>query len=160
MDFGRLILPNFLPRSRLDAGTLATMGVGVGYSIAAAITHPKRKIVAVLGDSAFGFSGMELEVICRYELPVTIIILNNNGIYAGLDKIEDIHKIPPTALLPNSRYEKIIEAFGGKGYFVTTHDQLVSSLKDAINDSHPTLVNVMIKTDGPIPKIVATKSTH
>lgn len=80
---GRTMLPNCFPRHRLDSGVLGTMGVGLGYAIAAAATFPEKKIVAVEGDSAFGFSGMEVEVACRYNLNIVFIILNNNGIYRG-----------------------------------------------------------------------------
>ena len=79
------VIANKLPRSRLDAGTFGTMGVGLGFAIAAALVHPNRRVVCVEGDSAFGFSGMELETACRYKLPITFVIINNNGIYGGLD---------------------------------------------------------------------------
>jgi len=160
MDFGRIILPTYEPRSRLDAGTMGTMGVGIGYSIAAALIFPDRKVVAVEGDSAFGFSGMEVEVACRLGLPITFIILNNNGIYSGLEEITDRNNLPATALSPNSRYEKIIEAFGGKGYFATKPDEIKSSLKEALKEKVPTLINIMIDTHGPTPKIVQANKTH
>jgi len=154
MDIGRVILPNHLPRTRLDAGTMGTMGVGVGYALAAALTHPHRKVVAVLGDSAFGFCGMEIEVACRYELPITFIILNNNGIYSGSESIQDRTAIPATTLTPNSHYEKIMEAFGGKGYFATNSEQFKQGLVEALTQKVPSLINVMIDTSGPIPPIV------
>ena len=81
MDIGRTILQNFFPRRRLDAGTYGTMGVGLGFAIAAAAVHPELKVVTVQGDSAFVFSGMEIEVACRFKMPITVIIVNNNGIY-------------------------------------------------------------------------------
>lgn len=90
MDIGRSMLLNILPRHRLDAGTFGTMGVGPGMAIAAAMwckTYaPNKKVVCVEGDSAFGFSGMEIETMFRYQLPIVIVIVNNNGIYAGFDK--------------------------------------------------------------------------
>lgn len=79
----RLCLPVLAPRTRLDAGTWGTMGVGLGYAIAAAVTHPGELVVAVEGDSAFGFSGMECETIARYKLPIVIVVFNNGGIYGG-----------------------------------------------------------------------------
>lgn len=157
LDIGRMIIQNYQPRSRLDSGTLGTMGVGMAYAIAAALVYPNRKIVAIEGDSAFGFSGMEVEVICRYRLPVTVFILNNNGIYSGIEKIEDTRRIPPTALLPNAHYEKIMEAFGGRGYCVATPDDLRRVLLEWKNthDSIPTLVNVIIDPHSPTPTNVA-----
>lgn len=89
MDIGRTMLYNSLPRHRLDAGTFGTMGVGPGFAIAAALYcrdyHPNKRVVCVEGDSAFGFSGMEVETMFRYKLPIIIIIVNNGGIYSGFD---------------------------------------------------------------------------
>ncbi|KAL5006951.1 hypothetical protein ScPMuIL_015757 [Solemya velum] len=157
MDISRTMLHSYLPRHRLDAGTFGTMGVGLGFVTAAALWcqdyAPTKRVVAVQGDSAFGFSGMEVETICRYKLPVIIIILNNNGIFFGIDEesfksipAKDLPlRAPSTSLLPNSHYEKIMEAFGGKGYFVTTPSELHDSLQMALQDIHnPALINVVI----------------
>jgi 2-hydroxyacyl-CoA lyase 1 len=143
MDIGRTVLPNFYAKHRLDAGSFGTMGVGLAFAIAAAAVHPDRKIVAVEGDSAFGFSGMEVEVACRYGMPITFIILNNNGIGGGPPTL-DPQRVWPTAYVPNARYEKVIEAFGGEGYYVETPDQLRPALDAAINSDKPSVVNVMI----------------
>jgi 2-hydroxyacyl-CoA lyase 1 len=143
MDIGRTVLPNEHPRHRLDAGTFGTMGVGLGFAIAAAAVHPDKKVVAVEGDSAFGFSGMEVEVACRYRLPITFIILNNNGIGGGPNEL-DPARVPVNAYVPNARYERVIEAFGGKGYFATTPEELSRSLKEALHDPMPNIVNVML----------------
>jgi 2-hydroxyacyl-CoA lyase 1 len=143
MDIGRSVLPNYEPRSRLDAGSFGTMGVGLGFAIAAAAVHPDRKIVAVEGDSAFGFSGMEVEVACRYRLPITFVVVNNNGIGGGPSRL-DPERIPPSAYTPQARYEHVIEAFGGRGYFVTDPAELEQSLKEALADPVPSLINVMI----------------
>ncbi|XP_025095568.1 2-hydroxyacyl-CoA lyase 1-like isoform X2 [Pomacea canaliculata] len=157
MDIGRTMMPNILPRHRLDAGTFGTMGVGIGFAVAAAIWcrdyAPGKRVVCVEGDSAFGFSGMEIETLTRYNLPVIIIILNNNGISFGLgdEAWESLAEgdrtltIPANALAPSTRYEKLIEAFGGTGYIARTVDELHSSLKEAMADTEKTsIVNVMI----------------
>ncbi len=145
MDIGRSVLPNFEPRRRLDAGTFGTMGVGLGFAIAAAAVHPDKKVVAVEGDSAFGFSGMEVEVACRYELPITFVIVNNNGIGIGSDAAEsDPLKAAPSSYVPGARYERVIEAFGGKGYYVTRPEELGATLKEAFNDPMPNIVNIAI----------------
>eukprot|EP01111_Echinosteliopsis_oligospora_P017180 TRINITY_DN7365_c0_g1_i1.p1 TRINITY_DN7365_c0_g1~~TRINITY_DN7365_c0_g1_i1.p1 ORF type:complete len:552 (+),score=172.41 TRINITY_DN7365_c0_g1_i1:97-1752(+) len=159
MDIGRLVLQNTKPHQRLDAGTLGTMGVGLGYSIAASVACPDKKIIAVQGDSAFGFSGMELETICRYNLPICVIIVNNNGIYTGLATHTPGMTVPTTSLLPNCRYEKIIEAFGGKGFYATNPKELEDSSKKALEDhkDEPTCVNIMIKPEGALPKIIQTR---
>ena len=143
MDIGRTVLPNYHARHRLDAATFGTMGVGLGQAIAAAVVHPDKKVVAVEGDSAFGFSGMEVEVACRYQLPITFIIINNNGIGGGPTEL-DPENIPVSAYTPNAHYERVIEAFGGKGYFVTKPDELGPALKDALADPFPNIVNIMI----------------
>jgi len=158
MDIGRVTLTNRYPRCRLDAGTLGTMGVGVGYAIAAAITFPERKVVTIQGDSAFGFSGFEVEVAVRYNLPITFIILNNNGIYCGqaeLPASRNPLEIPVTSLTPNSRYDKIIEAFGGRGFHVDDANRLAEVISEALNDKGPTLVNIAIDPYGPTPSVVA-----
>jgi 2-hydroxyacyl-CoA lyase 1 len=143
MDIGRTVLPNFEPRRRLDAGTFGTMGVGLGFAIAAAVVHPHNKVVAVEGDSAFGFSGMEVEVACRYQLPITFVVINNNGIGGGVDEI-DPARVPPSVYTPRAHYERVIEAFGGRGFFVEKPSQLAPALSEALADPGPTLVNVMI----------------
>ena len=143
MDIGRQVLPNFLPRHRLDAGSFGTMGVGLSFAIAAQAVNPRKRVVAVEGDSAFGFSGMEVEVACRYGMPITFIILNNNGIGGGPSTL-DPARVMPTAYVPNARYEKVIEAFGGDGYFVETPDQLRPALEAAFASGKPNVVNIMI----------------
>lgn len=143
MDISRTVLPNHDARERLDAGSFGTMGVGLGFAIAAAAVHPDRKILCVEGDSAFGFSGMEVETACRYGMDICFVIVNNNGIGGGLEDF-DRNEVPPMVYTPQARYEKMIEGFGGKGYFATTPDELSACLKEAIAIRGPTIVNVAI----------------
>jgi 2-hydroxyacyl-CoA lyase 1 len=143
MDISRTVLPNFDARERLDAGTFGTMGVGLGFAIAAAVVHPDRKVVCVEGDSAFGFSGMEVETACRYGMNITFVIVNNNGIGMGFADF-DRAQVPPIAYTPRAGYEKMIEGFGGRGWFVETPDALAAALKEAIAHRGPTIVNVAI----------------
>jgi 2-hydroxyacyl-CoA lyase 1 len=144
MDIGRQVLPNFEARTRLDAGSYGTMGVGLGFAVAAAFVHPDRRIVAVEGDSAFGFSGMEVETACRYNLPITFVIINNNGIGGGPSEIDRSRPLPPNSYTPNAHYEKVIEAFGGKGFYVERPDELKPALESAMNAGVPSIVNIMI----------------
>jgi 2-hydroxyacyl-CoA lyase 1 len=144
MDIGRTVLPNFLPRHRLDAGSFGTMGVGLAFAIAAQAVHPDKRVVAVEGDSAFGFSGMEVEVACRYEMPITFIILNNNGISGGPSTIDRSRPLLPMAYVPQARYERVIEAFGGDGYFVEQPGDLRPTLEKAMSSGRPSVVNIMI----------------
>jgi oxalyl-CoA decarboxylase len=140
LDFGRNIIDMNLPRHRLDSGTWGVMGIGMGYAIGAAAVTSKP-VVAIEGDSAFGFSGMEIETICRYELPVTTIIFNNNGVYRG-DPADRPYS--PTGLLRDARYEKIIEAFGGAGYHCEDTPSLTKALSDALASGKPALINAVI----------------
>lgn len=158
MDIGRTMLLNYLPRHRLDAGTFGTMGVGLGFAIAAAALErghgTAQRVVCVEGDSAFGFSGMEVETMCRYKLPVVIIVVNNNGIYSGVDaetweemgKMGDLTTVaPPVTLLPDARYDEVMNAFGGRGFLVRTEEELCSALKLSLSDwERPSLLNVLI----------------
>src|ERR1700739_4187059 len=108
LDFTRNVIDMHLPRHRLDSGTWGVMGIGMGYAIAAAV-ESGAPVVAIEGDSAFGFSGMELETICRYRLPVVVVILNNGGVYRG-DGINKVSTDPsPTTLMPNARHDLHIE---------------------------------------------------
>uniref|UniRef100_A0A3B5RDX2 2-hydroxyacyl-CoA lyase 1 n=1 Tax=Xiphophorus maculatus TaxID=8083 RepID=A0A3B5RDX2_XIPMA len=158
MDIGRTMLNNYLPRHRLDAGTFGTMGVGLGFAIAAAAVETTRikpqRVVCVEGDSAFGFSGMEVETMCRYNLPVIIIVVNNNGIYSGVDadtwkemaKMGDLTSVaPPVSLLPDARYDEVMTAFGGRGFLVRTAEELRDALQLCLTDwERPSLLNVLI----------------
>ena len=108
MDIGRTVLQNNRPLQRLDAGTFGTMGVGFGFAIAAQHLYPEKKVVMVVGDSAFGFSGMELETAARYRLPLKVVIVNNNGIVMGTDEIEKDatpKDLSVFALSPWAKYE-------------------------------------------------------
>lgn len=142
MDIGRSVLPNFLPRSRLDAGTFGTMGVGPAFAIAAAILEPARRVVCLEGDSAFGFSGMEVETACRYRLPIIFVVINNNGIGGGVTALPD--PVPPHVYTPGARYDQVMEAFGGRGFFVETPTALREAFATALNLQVPCLINVMI----------------
>lgn len=143
MDIGRTVLPNFEARHRLDAGTFGAMGLGLGQAIAAAVVHPEKKVICVEGDSAFGFSGMEVETALRYGLPITFVIINNNGIGGGPSHLDPEH-VPPSAYIPDAHYEKIAEAFGGRGWFVTEPDELEPVLREALADPKANIVNIMI----------------
>ncbi|MEO6972456.1 MAG: oxalyl-CoA decarboxylase [Rhodoferax sp.] len=144
LDFGRSILDMYQPRKRFDCGTWGIMGIGMGYAIGAAITSG-LPVVAVEGDSAFGFSGMELETICRYQLPIVTVIFNNNGVYKGSDvNLGGAADPAPCSFIKGARYDKMIEAFGGIGYNVTTPAELTKALVEAIASGKPALINAVI----------------
>ncbi|CAO3450348.1 oxalyl-CoA decarboxylase [Azospirillum sp.] len=144
LDLARGIIDMYEPRKRLDVGTWGVMGVGMGYAVAAAVESGKP-VLAVEGDSAFGFSGMEVETICRYNLPVCIVIFNNNGIYRGTDVNPTGGADPsPMVFVPDSRYDKMMEAFGGVGVHVTNPDELYRAVTEAMDSGRPTLINAVI----------------
>jgi oxalyl-CoA decarboxylase len=143
LDLARGTIDMYQPRKRIDVGTWGVMGIGMGYAVAAAIETGKR-VLAVEGDSAFGFSGMEVETICRYNLPVCIVIFNNNGIYRGTD-VNSVGSDPAwTTFVKGARYDKIIEAFGGVGVQATTPDELKRAVDTAMDSGKPTLINAVI----------------
>ncbi len=144
MDIGRTQLPNAAPRLRLDAGTYGTMGIGMGFAIAAAVVHPERPIISVSGDSAIGFSGMEIETACRYNLPIKIVVLNNGGIGRGIEALPTDGPIPPGVLTIGARYDLMMEAFGGKGFYIEDPSELRGTLDAAMAHDGPALVNVKL----------------
>jgi oxalyl-CoA decarboxylase len=144
LDLARGVIDMYKPRKRLDVGTWGVMGIGMGFAIAAAVESGKP-VLAVEGDSAFGFSGMEVETICRYNLPVCIVIFNNNGIYRGTDLNSAGGSDPATTVfVKGSRYDKMMEAFGGVGANATTPDELKRAVDAAMDSGKPTLINAVI----------------
>ena len=144
LDFARSIIDMHQPRKRLDVGTWGVMGVGMGSAIAAAVETGKP-VLCIEGDSAFGFSGMEVETICRYNLPVCIVVFNNNGIYRGTDVNESGGTdVATTVFVKNARYDMMMQAFGGVGVHVTNPDELSRAVNDAMDSGKPTLINAAI----------------
>lgn len=144
LDFARSIIDMYQPRKRLDVGTWGVMGVGMGTAIAAAVETGKP-VLAVEGDSAFGFSGMEIETICRYNLPVCVVVFNNSGIYRGTDTNPTGGADPaPTVFVRDAKYDQMMQAFGGVGVTATSPDELARAVNEAMDSGKPTLVNAMI----------------
>ena len=148
LDFTRSIVDMYKPRKRLDVGTWGVMGIGMGFSVAAAVVSSEQ-VIAIEGDSAFGFSGMECETICRYNLPVCVVIMNNNGVYRG-DEVNPTGGRDPSPLVfvKGARYEKLMEAFGGVGVMAATPSELRSAMEEAIRSKRPTLINAVIDEGG------------
>ncbi|KAE8382195.1 hypothetical protein BDV26DRAFT_278212 [Aspergillus bertholletiae] len=171
MDISRSMFPLNHPRQRLDAGTYATMGVGMGYIVAAheaynassGSTKPK-KIIALEGDSAFGFSAMEIETLARYRIPALIYVVNNSGIYHGDTTTEDAWRVlqdqtaandtksangkkglRSTSLLYETRYEMLATMCGGKGYFVRTEEELEAATREGFANDTVTVVNLIVE---------------
>ncbi len=144
LDFARSIINMSKPRKRIDVGTWGIMGIGMGAAVAAAV-ETGLPVLAIEGDSAFGFSGMEIETICRYNLPVCIVVFNNNGIYRGTDtNPTGGSDVAPTVFVKDSRYDLMMQAFGGDGVYATTRDELTDAVNKAMDSGKPTLVNAVI----------------
>ena len=150
LDFTRSIVDMYKPRKRLDVGTWGVMGIGMGFAVAAAVVSGEQ-VIAIEGDSAFGFSGMEVETICRYNLPVCIVVFNNNGVYRGTDvNASGGSDMAPTVFVKGARYDKLMEAFGGIGVHATTPAELRAAMEEAVRSRRPTLINAVIdETAGP-----------
>ncbi len=144
LDLARGVIDMYKPRKRLDVGTWGVMGIGMGSAIAAAVEtgHP---VLAVEGDSAFGFSGMEVETICRYKLPICVVVFNNDGIHRGTDVNAGGGADPATTVfVKGSRYDRMMEAFGGVGVNATSPDELRRAVNEALDSGRPTLINAVI----------------
>ena len=147
LDQARSIIDIHKPRKRLDVGTWGIMGIGMGSAVAAAI-ETGNQVLAVEGDSAFGFCGMEIETVCRYNLPVCIVIMNNNGIYRGDGENWGGGDDPSTTVfVKDARYDLMMQAFGGVGVHVDNPDALRAAVKDAFASGKPTLINAVIAED-------------
>jgi 2-hydroxyacyl-CoA lyase 1 len=146
MDIGGTQMPLENPRSYLNAGSYGTMGVGLGLVVASCVVHPDRPVVHVSGDSAIGFSGMEMETLCRYGMPAKIVVLNNGGIGPGMPEIpkNPMLNMKPNTLIYGARYDRMMEAFGGKGFYVEDPKDLRGALDEAMNFPGPALVNVKL----------------
>ncbi len=143
LDLARGIIDIYKPRKRLDVGTWGVMGIGMGQAIAAAVETGNR-VLAVEGDSAFGFSGMEVETICRYNLPICIVVFNNGGIYRGTDVNAESADPATTVFVPGARYDMIMTAFGGVGVQAESPDALKRAVDEALISGKPTLINAVI----------------
>ena len=144
LDFTRSIVDMYKPRKRLDVGTWGIMGIGMGFAVAAAV-ETGQQVIAIEGDSAFGFSGMEVETICRYKLPVCVVIFNNNGVYRGTDvNLSGGADVAPTVFVKNARYDMLMQAFGGVGVHATTTAALRAAMEEAVRSRQPTLINAVI----------------
>jgi oxalyl-CoA decarboxylase len=143
LDLARGVIDIYKPRKRLDVGTWGVMGIGLGQAIAAAVETGSR-VLAIEGDSAFGFCGMEVETICRYDLPVCIVVFNNGGIYRGTDVNAGGSDPATTVFVKGARYDKIMEAFGGVGVQAESPDALKQAVDAALASGKPTLINAVI----------------
>lgn len=151
LDDTRDAIDMALPRHRVDCATWAIMGMGMGSCVGAAVATGKQ-VVAIEGDSAFGFSGMDFATVCRFKLPVTVVVFNNGGIYNSIgvnpsDSPAIEHDPAPTTLDLHARYDKMADVFGATGYYVTTPEELSKALSEAIASKAPAIIDVQLAAD-------------
>jgi 2-hydroxyacyl-CoA lyase 1 len=146
MDIGGTQMPLENPRSYLNAGSYGTMGVGLGLVVASCVVHPDRPVVHISGDSAIGFSGMEMETLCRYNMPAKIVVMNNGGIGPGMPEIPSnpMLNMRPNTLIYGARYDKMMQAFGGYGAYVEDTKDVRGALDELMNFPGPGLVNIKL----------------
>lgn len=182
MDISRSSFTVEHPRMRLDAGTYATMGVGLGYAVAAyaAYNFPgaeglagkygsRKKIVAIEGDSAFGFSAMEVETMARFQMDILIFVMNNSGLYRGdtdnKDSWEERRRNTVTGTTQQGKgltawslgyqtdYQKIAEMAGGVGLLARTPEELRKATEEGFKAKVPVVVNVLIDPQADLPMV-------
>ena len=140
---GRAI-DSYEPGCWLDPGPFGCLGCGPGYALAAKLARPQRQVVLLLGDGAFGFSGMEWDTLARHGVGV-VGVIGNNGIW-GLEKhpMEFLYGYSVVAdLRPGTRYDSVVEALGGHGSLVREPAELRPALERALAADGPALVNVL-----------------
>ncbi len=140
---GRLV-DSFEPGCWLDPGPYGCLGSGPGYALAAKLARPDRQVVLLLGDGAFGFSGMDFDTLARHNVPV-VAVIGNNGIWA-LEKhpMEYLYGYSVAAeLQPETRYDRVAEALGCSGELVREPSELRPALERAFAAGRPTVVNVL-----------------
>jgi acetolactate synthase-1/2/3 large subunit len=140
---GRMI-DSYEPGCWLDPGPFGCLGSGPGYALAAKLARPGRQVVLLLGDGAFGFSGMEYDTLARHGVSV-VGVMGNNGIWA-LEKhpMEFLYGYSVAAeLRPETRYDRVVEALGGHGELVREPAELRPALERALSADRPALVNVL-----------------
>jgi 2-hydroxyacyl-CoA lyase 1 len=147
MDISRTVINNYLPRTRLDAGSFGSMGLGHGFAIGAA-AYTGKHILCLQGDGAFGFGGTECEVAVRYNLPITWVVFNNGGIGGHKAELFEQALKPVGGMSPGARYDIMMEGLGGKGFNAVSADDLDNALAVALRMDGPSLINVPLDPEG------------
>jgi acetolactate synthase-1/2/3 large subunit len=138
------MIDSFQPGCWLDPGPFGCLGSGPGYALAAKLAHPGRQVVLLLGDGAFGFSGMEFDTLARHGVDI-VAVMGNNGVW-GLEKhpMEVMYGYSVAAeLRPGTRYDSVVEALGCHGELVRSPAELRPALVRAFEANRPALVNVL-----------------
>jgi acetolactate synthase-1/2/3 large subunit len=154
VSYAGRVIDSYLPGCWLDPGPYGCLGSGPGYALAAKLAHPDRQVVLLLGDGAFGFSGLEYDTFARHGVNV-VGVMGNNGIWA-LEKhpMEFLYDGWSVAadLRPETRYDQVVEALGGHGELVRAPGELRGALERALGAGKPALVNVLTDPDVAYPR--------
>jgi len=148
VSYAGRVVDTYEPGCWLDPGPYGCLGAGPGYAIAAKLARPGKQVCLLLGDGAFGFSGMEFDTMVRHDLPV-VAVVGNNGIWA-LEKhpMEFLYGYSVVAdLRPATRYDEMVSALGGHGELVERPDELKPALERAFASGKPACVNVITDPD-------------
>jgi len=146
MDISRTVIDQYLPRTRLDAGSFGSMGLGHGFAIGAAVSTGKR-VVCLQGDGAFGFAGTECEVAVRYNLPITWIVFNNGGIGGHKPELFEGQHMPVGGMSLGARYDIMMQGLGGASFNCTDSASLEGALQQALAIDGPSLIHVPLDPD-------------
>src|SRR3954470_348002 len=144
VSYAGRVLDSYQPGCWLDPGPYGCLGCGPGYALAAKLARPDKQVVLLVGDGAFGFSGMEFDTLARHGVNV-VAVMGNNGIWA-LEKhpMEFLYGYSVVAdLRPGTRYDEVVRALGGHGALVERPDELRPALGRAFESGRPALVNVL-----------------
>jgi acetolactate synthase-1/2/3 large subunit len=144
VSYAGRVIDSYEPGCWLDPGPFGCLGSGPGYALAAKLARPDRQVVLLLGDGAFGFSGLEYDTLARHGVDI-VGVMGNNGIWA-LEKhpMEFLYGYSVAAeLRPETRYDRVVEALGGHGALVREPGELRGALETAFTAGKPALVNVL-----------------
>jgi acetolactate synthase-1/2/3 large subunit len=144
VSYAGRVIETYEPGCWMDPGPYGCLGAGPGYALAAKLAHPDRQVCLLMGDGAFGFSGLEFDTLVRHGVPV-VGVMGNNGIWA-LEKhpMEFLYGYSVAAdLQPECRYDQVVEALGGHGELVRKPSELRPALDRAFSSGRPALVNVL-----------------
>ncbi len=147
MDISRTVINQYLPRTRLDAGSFGSMGLGHGFAIGAATQFPGKRVICLQGDGAFGFAGTECEVAVRYNLPITWIVFNNGGIGGHRAELFERDQKPVGGMSLGARYDIMMQGLGGAAFNANNSEELDAAIQAALQIDGPSLINVPLDPD-------------
>ena len=146
------VLPINQPGQWYDPGPMGTLGVGTGFCMAIHSVYPQKRILMVNGDGTFGLNGFEFDTFVRFNMPVVSVVGNDRQwgqINVGQRMMYGKDRVVASLLADNARYDKVVEALGGHGEFVTEPDQIRPAIERAFASGKPACVNVITDPEPP-----------